>query len=269
VVHLHPPFNPPPPPPPSALPAKIEAYEATVTTIVVDSSALPAIIGKGGENIKVIRKATKATIEIDWDASKIRIQSNDDDQVQKAKEDIMEIVRNNQVEIIVVGQPLLPLLLGVMGKPVRNKIIDEIGVKLEVIQDTRDIKVRGTKEKIDKAVVCVKEFLAANYTTMYEVAAEDTSLLLGGGADSVIKTLAGKFECDVHMQRDTNMVRIRGVQEKVEAAIADLKKTIHGGDGVVVEDLKVAENVMGKVIGKGGAKISEIEVSERTAVAAS
>jgi hypothetical protein len=178
----------------------------------------------------------------------------------------MEIVRNNQVEIIAVGQTLLPLLLGVTGKPVRNKIIDEIGVKMEVIQETRDVKVRGTKENIGEAVVCVKEFLAANYTTMYEVAAEDTSLLLGGGAESVIKLLADKFECDVHMQRDTNMVRIRGVQDKVEAAIAELKKTIHGGDGIVVEDLKVAENVMGKVIGKGGAKISEMEVSGAAAL---
>ena len=150
-----------------------------------------------------------------------------------------------------------------MGKPVRNKIIDDIGVKLEVVQDTRDIKLRGTKEKIDEAVVVVKEFLSANFTVMYEVAAEDTSLLLGGGVDSVIKTLADKFECDVHMQRDTNMVRIRGVQNKVHAALSDLKKTIHGGEGMVVEDLKVAENVMGKVIGKGGAKINEVEAAHK------
>ena len=43
---------------------QIEAYEATVTTITVDSSALPAIIGKRGENIKVIRKATKVRLTL-------------------------------------------------------------------------------------------------------------------------------------------------------------------------------------------------------------
>ena len=246
--------------------AEIDKYESSVRTISVDNAVFPAIVGKGGENIKAIRNSTKATIGIDWEAGKIRLQSYDSEAVEKAESEIMKIVHNNQVELVEVGPTLLPLFLGAMGKPVRTKILDEIGIKFDVVEDSRNIKLKGSKEKIEQAKIEVKTFLAKNYTVLYEIGVEDISLLISGGTDSILKKLSDESNCDTHLNKEASTVRLRGTKENVDEALEKLKKFIDGGDGNVVEDLAVAESVKGKVIGKGGAKLKEIQDSHNIKV---
>ncbi len=237
----------------------IEDFEETVTTITIDPGALPALIGKGGETIKAIRKESGASVEVDWDANKIRIQSEDDEKVTKAKAAIEEILRNNVIAVVEVGQTLIPLLLGSSGKETRNKVIDEIGCKLEVIQETRDIKLRGTEEKLKEAVAAVQEFLDRNYTATYEIGDEDRGVLLSGGNESIIKKVGEEFSVNVSLRKDDSTVRVRGEKDGVDRAIESLKRTLHGGDGVAVEDVSIDESARGVVIGRNGANIKKLE----------
>lgn len=186
----------------------------------------------------------------------MRIHGDDEEGVKKAVEWVKGVERKNFTVTFPVGDNL-GLLLGAKGKVVRESVMSKC--KLEVVQDTKDVRLRGPEEDVREAEKTVIEFLEANYTVTYEVAEEDKSVLLQGGGESVVKVLSRKG-VEVSLRRDSNDVRLRGKREAVEEAFAELKKAIFGGDGVEVADVTVGKDAKGAVIGKGGANIKDLEV---------
>ena len=55
--------------------------------------------------------------------------------------------------------------------------------QLDVVPDTKDIRLRGPEADVVEAVASVEAFLENNYTVNYEVAEEDKSVLLQGGGE--------------------------------------------------------------------------------------
>jgi len=232
---------------------------------------LPAIVGKGGAAIKEIKNSSGAQIDIDWTQFKLKIfatpfgeegseeRTAAEEKVALAVAAVKVIQDKNAVEVITVGPDLLPILLGAPGKATRSKIMDELKVKLEVIQESRDVRLRGEAEPLAAAKTTIDDFLRLHYTVSYEFAPEDSSLLMSGGADSVLKKLEKEHEIEVHTRRDANTVKLRGEQDNVEKALASLKATLHGGEGVAVEDMAVEDSVRGKIIGPKGANIKSTQ----------
>jgi len=239
-----------------ALKEKGDEVDATVTVIELSKDILPAVVGKGGGDIKKARKELGVNMEVDFAQEVVRVQGDDEEGVAKAVEWVREIERKNYTRVVPLGDNI-GLLLGAKGKEVREGVMAKC--KLEVVQDTKDVRIRGTEADVVEAVASVTAFLENNYTVNYEVAEEDKKMLLQGGGESVVKVLSRRG-VEVQLRRDSNDVRIRGKKAAVEEALAELKKAIFGGDGVEVTDVPVGDDFKGALIGKGGANIKDIEV---------
>ena len=271
-----------------ALKEKGDEVDATVTVIELSKDILPAVVGKGGGDIKKARKELGVNMEVDFTQEVVRVQGDDEEGVAKAVEWVREIERKNYTRVVPLGDNI-GLLLGAKGKEVREGVMAKCKVRecegeatmllqkillthqspsdsttfprlqLEVVQDTKDVRIRGTEADVVEAVASVTAFLENNYTVNYEVAEEDKKMLLQGGGESVVKVLSRRG-VEVQLRRDSNDVRIRGKKAAVEEALAELKKAIFGGDGVEVTDVPVGDDFKGALIGKGGANIKDLEV---------
>merc|ERR1712232_622965 len=121
------------------------------------------------------------------------------------------------------------------------------------------VLLRGTKEKIEEAAVIVRDFILENYTSELEVQLDDEPILFNGGSNNIITKIEKEHGVIVNFRKASHKVFIRGTQEKVDKAMAELKRFILGGDGFYVCKLKVPVSFIGIVIGKGGSNISRME----------
>ncbi|GMH84495.1 hypothetical protein TL16_g09943 [Triparma laevis f. inornata] len=235
-----------------------EKYRESEVVVLVSADALPAVVGKKGEVVKKLRKEMGVSVEIDFDSGEVKVQSFDVEKREKAVKAIEEIKKVNHVNILKIGPVVLPLLLGPPGKEARSKVIDEIGVKLVVVQESRDIKLIGERSKVEEAEKVVGEFLEENFVEVFEVAREDIGVLVSGKDSSIQKKLSSLHSVEIFLRRDANTLSIRGKKTNVTSCLADLKKEIFGSDDIAVSDLKVGES-KGVIIGKGGAQIKLLE----------
>mmetsp|Transcript_50614 Transcript_50614/g.61045 ORF Transcript_50614/g.61045 Transcript_50614/m.61045 type:complete len:1310 (+) Transcript_50614:177-4106(+) len=239
---------------------RIEAHEKTVLTIKVDADKVAAIIGKGGATINQLRQeGSGAEIEVDKDTGVIKIQSEDDDVKAKVKHAIDEIVLANQILNVEVEKSMISLLFGETGKPLRKKISDEMNVWIGVDSSYFHVTLRGTQEKIEEAAVMLKEFIAENYTSEFEIELDDEPVLFHGGSDNIMVKLENIHDVFMKFIKASHSVVIRGVKENVDAALKELEQFMIGGDGFQVVKLKVPDFSVGVIIGKGGSNIAKLE----------
>jgi len=240
--------------------SKIEAHEKTVSTMTVDAAMIPAIIGKGGATINALRQeGLGAEIEVEKDSGIIRIQSEDDEVKRKVKEAIEKIVSENQVLFVDIEQNMIGLTFGEPGKVTRNRISEELGVWMGVDSSDSHVVLRGTKEKIQEAAVIVRDFISENYTSEFEVQPDDEPILFNGGSNNIMTKIEKEHGVIANFRKASHKVFVRGTQEKVDKAMAELMRFILGGDGFYVCKLKVPVSFIGIVIGKGGSNISRME----------
>lgn len=83
--------------------------------------------------------------------------------------------------------------------------------------------------------------------------------MLLGGSQSYLSKLGSTHNVKANIRRGRQVVVVRGEQENVQNAIADLKKFVFGGDGIMVTKFRVEESSLGLIIGKGGTHITKLE----------
>ena len=126
---------------------QIKDHEATVSSITVDPSMISAIIGKGGSNIKNLRK-DGVEIEVSKETGIIKIQSEDENTKDNVIDAIKKIVSENQVTNVKVEKSMIGIMLGEIGKGMKKKVIEDLGVWLGVDSSDEHIILRGTQEKV-------------------------------------------------------------------------------------------------------------------------
>ncbi|GMH93161.1 hypothetical protein TrST_g13740 [Triparma strigata] len=237
---------------------EIKRYTSSEVIVNVSFDALPAVVGKGGQIVKQLRQAYGVVVDIDFDVGSVKVQSFDGDKRNEAVKAIEEIKRVNHVTLVKVGGTVLPVLLGAPGKGTRAKIMDEMKVRIDVVQESKDVKLRGEKEKVEEAEKVIAAFLEDNYMEVFQLSQEDVGVLVSGKESSINKILSAKHSVEIFLKREQNTLNIRGKKPGVTACLADLKKEIFGSDDIAVTDLKIGDS-KGTVIGKGGSQIKEFE----------
>lgn len=239
---------------------KITAFEATVSSITVDPAMIPAIIGKGGSTIKELRK-DGVEIEVYKDSGLIKIQSTDDEAKTVVAEAIEQIVAENQSMTVAVNKPLIGLMFGDIGKEMRSKVMDDLGVKIIIDSSDEFVTLRGTVENNEEAARIINEFTENNFTLEFDIPSEDTPMLLHGGSENFLTKLGSTYTVTATLRFSKNIVHIRGLKQNVENAVNELRRFIFGGEGMMVYKLRIPEVSLGFIIGKGGAHITKVEKS--------
>ena len=184
---------------------------------------LPIIIGKSGSKIKELQKATDVTIDVDRDANLVKLCGNEVDSVLKAKAlltEQIEAIRKENAEFDVPTE-VVSSLIGKKGANL-TRIREETGANIDVTSDGKGtVRVRGSEEAVGKARTAIESFvtewLKTNVVKEIPVHADQIRLIVGvkGGT---IKLITEESGAKLDLDRDRNVVVIRGSAEAVEGA---------------------------------------------------
>jgi len=237
--------------------ARVESYEANIFTMEVDGALIPLIIGKKGETINKLRSlGPGAEIHVEKTTGEIKILGSEE-ATMAIKNAIDDIVANNQIVNVAVDESMLGLIFGHQGKELKEEI-QALDVSMANGSSRKYIKLRGQIEKITEAASILRDFVDNNYTVEMTHEAEDTEVLMNGGANSILNKIQTDHGVKVTSLKHRRMVVIRGTQDSAEKAEQDLKMFLYGGNGTAVSKIVIAGNAIGMVIGKGGSNIAKL-----------
>jgi len=236
---------------------RVESYESDIFTMEVDVALIPLIIGKKGETINKLRSlGLGAEIHVEKTTGEIKILGSDE-ATMAIKNAINEIVANNQIINVAIDESMLGLVFGHQGKELKEEI-QALDVSMTNGSSRKYIKLRGQIEKITEAASILRDFVDNNYTVEMAHEAEDTEVLVIGGAKSILNKIQTDHGVKVTSLKHRRMVVIRGTQDSAEKAEQDLKTFLYGGDGIAVSKIVIAGNAIGMVIGKGGSNVAKL-----------
>jgi len=233
----------------------VKSVEDMVVRIDTDPAVLPVIIGKGGETIKKLREGKSVNIETDKSGT-VTLCGLDKDEVSEVEQAVKDIIATHHVKRINIDASLYK---SQSRNLIRNKS-KEIGALcfLTCDDDRCDIVLRGEEEKVASAEAIGKEFLESNFREEVTVTGEDMGSLLRGGKDCKMEELAAEFDVKLHSDRERGVVAATGKRDNVQKAISALHRFLFGGDGFSVAKIRLSNELLGAVIGKGGKNMTEL-----------
>lgn len=128
---------------------RIAHYDSSLVTMQVDIDLIPVIIGAKGATIKSIRKlgGNGADIEVDKFSGEIKLMADEENQRDKMKKAVDDIINENQILRVPLDNAMIPALLGQTGRNVKAKIVKS-GVFMKIDDSDTAILLRGSIEKV-------------------------------------------------------------------------------------------------------------------------
>lgn len=219
----------------TAAKALILSLQSIRTDVLMEVSALSAIIGKGGASITALQEEFGVAINVNRERSTVEVVGMRPD-VNAAVAKIKEIVETNKEveEIIQLEKHVLLGCLMASGAQNLRAISKDFGVRVDV-DSTKEakeaalqtIKIKGTHGRVTQAkahiVLLVGEFLSNSL--VFEVADEVVPAILGKGG-SGIKAFREKYPTanidiegtNIHIQ-SFDAVERAGIKEEIDAII--------------------------------------------------
>lgn len=236
---------------------ELRRLDKDVVRISIDPSAIPGVIGKGGQGVKALRGDRAVNIEFDRETGQMILSGLSPVDLQAVVEEAKAIVAQNQVERIKLESEQYKALIGDF---IRTKSKD-VGalVHLNGDDERMEIVLRGTQSNIHAAIVIVKDFLDSNYIEELEVSEEDIKALLSGGKSSKIVDLSDECGVRLSCEKDRQVIFARGEKGKVVEALKKLRSFLFGGEGSRLAKIALDSEVLGMIIGKGGKNKADLE----------
>lgn len=205
----------------------------------VEEWMIPSVVGAKGANIQQLQKATGAELHVDRTRNAVCITGNTREAVTKATTLVKEFVDRLAAQRVVlsVSSSVIGSIIG-KGGAVARALRDETGAQIDIDRESNTVTIRGSnvdgvaqcKEKIEKII---EEAGASRGGA--DAGGEDSAnerrvkidksaigALLGSGAAN-INRIEADSGASVRIDRTTNQVIIRGSEEAVTAAMADVK----------------------------------------------
>lgn len=241
--------------------------------VVIDlEDKMGAIIGKGGENIKAIQQESGARLDIDKDSNTITI-GGQPNEVAAAKKAVMLIMEPPPPESTYrreIETRMISAVVGKKGVTIRH-IQDTTGAKIDIERAAKSFCViSGGSAAVMQASEMISKVIAEHscFHSM-DISTDDVRLLIGEGG-ATIRQLQADTGAFLDIDRDqgsngTEVIRISGTQEAVNAAKASIEKTLSEppplpklSKGEVLEEIDVGSAV-GNIIGSAGANIKKLQ----------
>lgn len=231
---------------------KIREFESNIVTLTVSPEFIPAIIGKKGSKIDSLQQLG-ASVSVDSSLGVVKIYSRKEENRTAVKHAIEQIINENQIGYLDVDKKVLGVLFGEFGKEIMTRMNTELSCNVTTIENENDTQliVKGTQENITKAIELLKAFIEMNQVLEVEIRDEDATLLFLRGDNSLLHAVETKYGIHATYRSNQGVLALCGEMEKMEAAKKDIHEFLYGGEGTAVVKLKVAEDAIGSIVGKG------------------
>jgi KH domain len=245
--------------------AEIERLTSMIVKMQLDELAVPALIGKGGQGIKKLTDGTTSVqLEIHAKLGEVEICGLKQNEVNKVVAATQSVIDSNQVQRIRLdcddssSTNSFSVQFRNLSRSVTMKQIKEL-VVLSADNDTKELAIRGTSEKLLQASRLIQEFLDSNFMEELVVSTEDISSLLTGGKTSKIAELTSSTGVNLSADKERNAIVGKGEKSKVLEAIQAVREFLYGSVNVIVRNIAMADEAsMGVIIGKSGKSMADL-----------
>ena len=142
-------------------------WEDCHTSIAIDPSLAPALVGKGGSSINALRKETNASIEINTAGNLIDIRGSSKEEVRTARTIVEKRIHQLRAERweLTVSSDFFPILIGKQGANI-NKMRTDTGANIDI--DGNIVKVSASYfYLIVYVITCYQYYLYTYQYVMY------------------------------------------------------------------------------------------------------
>lgn len=237
----------------------VGGFIASTLMFEVDEEVIPAILGKGGADIKALREKYKDSCNIDIDGTIVHIQSSSSEQRERVKDDLDAVIQANYVQAVFVGEDGVAQFKFNKSQPLRDKL-KELNVKVLIDkEDNATMKLRGLKRDVLQGVELIEAFKTLNHVLRMPLPEEDLLLCMRTTDDNLAKLFEQKYDVEVSANKKDMCLVLRGPESKLLVAKEGIEALFRGdiAHGSVV--MALPSIVLSAMIGKAGAHIGKME----------
>ncbi len=236
----------------------LKELDNNIITRNIDPYIAPRIIGKGGEKIKKITGGKPFFLEVDKVTGELSFGATSAEGLEELKIKIDEIIESNCVLRVDADSAILRRQYRELSRSKMKNDLNGI-CWFDIDVDNSCFIVRGKKEDLDKSKPLLDQFISNNQFAEIPITDEDRNALLSGGKNSKIAKLSEEMGVNLHVDRATFCLIVRGNIEKVDKATKKIGQFLNGGEGCGVMKFTLSEQVVGVVIGRGGKTRQQLE----------
>eukprot|EP00238_Polyblepharides_amylifera_P006255 CAMPEP_0196579654 /NCGR_PEP_ID=MMETSP1081-20130531/24128_1 /TAXON_ID=36882 /ORGANISM="Pyramimonas amylifera, Strain CCMP720" /LENGTH=641 /DNA_ID=CAMNT_0041899301 /DNA_START=293 /DNA_END=2218 /DNA_ORIENTATION=- len=232
--------------------------------VITVGSKAPALLGKGGSNIRWITNESGARLDVSCEEGIVTI-SGTKEQISIAEEMVKVSIHGEASECIELGQRGMYVIKGTGGATIR-RLQDETGARFDLDMAAKTLVVSGPKEAVSRAAVLVRQTLN-DHSCEFDVQVDEVDIgaVVGKGGVN-IKQLQLASGATVEIQRglpnQTCQVKLLGTLQQVEAAKILVDKAVAREPelkaGEIMETLELG-GAVGLVIGASGASVKQLQ----------
>lgn len=233
-------------------------FIASTLMFEVDEEVIPAILGKGGADIKALREKYKDSCHIDIDGTIVHIQSSSSELREKVKDEFDAVIQANYVQAVLVGEDGVIQFKFSKSQPIRDKL-KELNVKVLIDKDNATMKLRGLKRDVLQGVELIEAFKSLNHVLRIPLPEEDLLLCMRTTDDNLAKLFEQRYDVEVSANKKDLCLVLRGQESKLSEAKEGIEALFRGdiAHGSVV--MALPSIVLSAMIGKAGANIAKME----------
>ena len=235
----------------------VGGFIASTLMFEVDEEVIPAILGKGGADIKALREKYKDT-HIDIDGTIVHIQSSSAEQRERVKDEFDAVIQANYVQAVMVGEDGVAQFKFSKSQSIRDKL-KELNVKVLIDKDNATMKLRGLKRDVLQGVELIEAFKTLNHVLRIPLPEEDLLLCMRTTDDNLAKLFEQRFDVEVAANKKDSCLVLRGPESKLSVAKEGIEAFFRGdlAHGSIV--MAMPSIVLSAMIGKAGAHIGKME----------
>ena len=237
----------------------VKFLECLYVKITVDPYTVPRILGKKGETIRLLTEGKKDVfVEVDKATAVVYYGGTTPAAVKEVGREVQEIIENNSIARVKLDPATLRAQYREFTRSDVKKKLDGI-IWFDVDDSDACIVVRGKEDDLKTGIEKLQEFIENNKVGEIPITDDDREALIAGGKNSKVAQFSNDMDVQLHIDRTRHVVTARGSQNEVDLAIETLNQYLNGGNGHSVAKITVSEQVLGKIIGRGGQTRKELE----------
>lgn len=254
----------------AAIEAIMESQQSEEVPGADDPDVRAAIIGTKGANIRTLQSESGSRIDID-SARGVFLVIGTSEQVAKgaaALREAMDTYRKTHASLN-VGPDMALSVIGKGGAGVKA-IEEEFSVHVNVNQSSGQVSVRAeSEEALEAAVAHIRELTGMDKPQVevaYDRSKADRVLpMVFGRGGSSLRKLQDTHSVIVAVDRVKGLLLVRGEEEAITAAAAELAQTVKDGSKTVIE-FSVPATAVSAIVGAGGSTIQSLQRLARTSI---
>eukprot|EP00668_Euglena_longa_P020326 GGOE01025280.1.p1 GENE.GGOE01025280.1~~GGOE01025280.1.p1 ORF type:complete len:834 (-),score=299.97 GGOE01025280.1:282-2537(-) len=231
-----------------------------VRTVPYNKAYHSDLIGSKGATVQGLQEEFGVVLNVSPEKGEVQIKGAEDD-ITACEQAIAELLKNAEDSrcsaTMRYDVGVSRELIGTGGSNIQ-KIQEASGARINVESKTGTITITGPQAAVDLAKQILEEFFSATCRVMLKFKPDIGDVVVGRGGKTVRRVQEETGVKSINIKKESGTIEIIGSKDSVQEAKKMYEELIQSFQSGGVE-MKLAPDMVGAIVGKGGANIMKIQ----------